>query len=70
MTNDNHDYETYERTLEGIDTLAYNLLEEAKTDDSLEPAHRQRMIHQLRQTRAAIDPLLLWVDRMTEETNE
>ncbi|MWV40062.1 hypothetical protein [Natrialba sp. INN-245] len=60
-TETDHDvpYDSYVNTLEGIDTLAYNLLEAITENDDLDQETHQTAKRHLREVRAQVDPLLL-----------
>ena len=60
-------YDKYIMTLEGIDTLAYNLLEAINDDDTLTAETKQQATRRLREIRAEVDPLLLTFRQQTDD---
>ncbi|MDJ1434242.1 hypothetical protein [Halostagnicola sp. A-GB9-2] len=63
-------YEAYITTLEGIDTLAYNLLAAIDDDEALDDTAKSQAKRRVREVRAEIDPLLLAFRHHAGETGD
>ncbi|NGM71413.1 hypothetical protein G6M89_20860 [Natronolimnobius sp. AArcel1] len=63
--------DTYQKTLEGIETLTINLLEAVEADSQLDRTTRKRLLERLYTIHAELQPALLTVrwDPPTKDTD-
>ncbi|APW98875.1 hypothetical protein CHINAEXTREME_14300 [Halobiforma lacisalsi AJ5] len=60
-------YDAYVEILEGIDTLAHDLLQEIAASEALDDDTKREAKRRLREVRAQVDPLLLTFRRQTDD---